>query len=131
MKDEEPELQQKLSAIQDYTNVSGIPKESLMKMAKLGVAIDRWVREKNLSATAIQCWTALEEFYGVVPCTLMSMMSNNLLPSACETDIAGLLGMYVLQAASGTPAALLDWNNNFHSEPEKGVVLHSSNLPKD
>ena len=130
MKDAEPEVQDKLTAIGAYTNVRGIPTESLMKMAKLGVAIDRWVRDKQLSATAIQCWTALEEFYGVVPCTLMSMMSNSLLPSACETDIAGLLGMYVLQAASGQPAALLDWNNNFGGEPNKGVVFHCSNLPK-
>ena len=130
MKDVEPEVQDKLTAIGAYTNVRGIPTESLMKMAKLGVAIDRWVRDKQLSATAIQCWTALEEFYGVVPCTLMSMMSNSLLPSACETDIAGLVGMYVLQAASGQPAALLDWNNNFSGEPNKGVVFHCSNLPK-
>jgi L-fucose isomerase-like protein len=131
MKDDDTDLQQKLRTIQGYTNVRGVPPESLMKMAKLGVAIDRWMRDKQLSATAIQCWTALEEFYGVVPCTLMSMMSNNLLPSACETDIAGLLGMYVLQAASDKPAALLDWNNNFGRDPNKGVVFHCSNLPKD
>src|SRR6266404_454435 len=130
MKDDEKEVTDKLAAIQGYTNVKGIPKESLMKMAKLGVAIDRWVRDQRLSATAIQCWTALEEFYGVVPCTLMSMMSNNLLPSACETDTAGLVGMYILQAASGQPAALLDWNNNFDGDPNKGVVFHCSNLPK-
>ncbi len=130
LKDDAPEVQEKLSAIIGYTNVSGIPKVSLLKMAKLGVAIDRWVRDQRLSATAIQCWTALEEFYGVVPCTLMSMMSNNLLPSACETDIAGLVGMYILQAASGKPAALLDWNNNFDGDPNKGVVFHCSNLPK-
>jgi len=67
MKDDDPELQVKLSAIQGYTNVRGIPPESLMKMAKLGVAIDRWVKDKQLSATAIQCWTALEEFYGWFP----------------------------------------------------------------
>jgi L-fucose isomerase-like protein len=130
MKDTDAEVQTKLSSIGGYTNIKGIPPESLMKMAKLGVAIDRWMADKRLSATAIQCWTALEEFYGVVPCTLMSMMSNNLLPSACETDIAGLLGMYVLQAASGQPAALLDWNNNFGTDPNKGVVFHCSNLPK-
>jgi L-fucose isomerase-like protein len=99
-------------------------------MAKLGVAIDRWMKDLQLSATAIQCWTALEEFYGIVPCTLMSMMSNNMLPSACETDIVGLLGMYILQAASGQPAALLDWNNNFGGDVNKGVVFHCSNLPK-
>ena len=131
MNDDDRELQQKLASIQGYTSVRGIPPESLMKMAKLGVAIDRWMRDKQLTATAIQCWTALEEFYGVVPCTLMSMMSNNLLPSACETDIAGLLGMYILQCASGKPAALLDWNNNFGRDLNKGVVFHCSNLPKD
>jgi L-fucose isomerase-like protein len=130
LKEDDTELQAKLSAIKGYTNVTGIPKESLMRMAKLGVAIDRWVRDKQLSATAIQCWTALEEFYGVVPCTLMSMMSNNLMPSACETDVAGLVGMFLLQAASGQPAALLDWNNNFNGDPNKGVVFHCSNLPK-
>ena len=65
-----------------------------------------------------------------MPCTIMSMMSESLLPSACETDIAGLLGMYVLQAASGQPAALLDWNNNYGEDPNKGVVFHCSNLPK-
>jgi L-fucose isomerase-like protein len=120
----------KLEAIQAYTGVKSIPTLSLMKMAKLGVVIDRWMKDQALSATAIQCWTALEEFYGVVPCTLMSMMSESLLPSACETDIAGLVGMHVLQAASGSPAALLDWNNNYGDDPDKGVVFHCSNLPK-
>ena len=130
MPDQEPAVKAKLAAIGAYTGVQGIPTLSLTKMAKLGVAIDRWMQEKALTATAIQCWTALEEFYGVVPCTLMSMMSESLLPSACETDIAGLLGMYVLQAASEQPAALLDWNNNFGEHPDKGVVFHCSNLPK-
>ncbi len=130
MADEDRAVNEKLAEIQNYTNVRGIPKSSLVKMAKLGVGIDRWVKDLQLSATAIQCWTALEEFYGVVPCTLMSMMSNNMLPSACETDIVGLLGMYVLQAASGKPAALLDWNNNFGGDRNKGVVFHCSNLPK-
>jgi L-fucose isomerase-like protein len=128
--DQDPQVQAKLAAISAYTTVTGIPMESLLKMAKLGVVVDRWVRDNRLAATAIQCWTALEEFYGVVPCTLMSMMSNALLPSACETDIAGLLGMYILQSASGQPAALLDWNNNFGTDPNKGVVFHCSNLPK-
>ena len=130
MADAVPEVKAKLDAIGDYTGVKGIPTLSLMKMAKLGVALDRFMRDKQLSATAIQCWTALEEFYGVVPCTLMSMMSEGLLPSACETDIAGLLGMYVLQSASEQPSALLDWNNNFGEELNKGVVFHCSNLPR-
>ncbi|OPZ10577.1 MAG: hypothetical protein BWZ10_02349 [candidate division BRC1 bacterium ADurb.BinA364] len=120
-----------MEAIKAYTNIAGIPADSLIRMAKLGVAIDKWMADNDLSATAIQCWTALEEFYGVVPCTLMSMMSNSLVPSACEVDLGGLIGMFALQEASGKPSALLDWNNNYGAEPNKGVVFHCSNLPKD
>jgi L-fucose isomerase-like protein len=131
MQDSDSEVKAKLAAIQAYTNAGGIPQLSLVKMAKLGCGIDRFVKERALNATAIQCWTSLEEFYGVVPCTLMSMMSNSLMPSACETDITGLVGMYALQLASGKPAALLDWNNNYGKDPNKGVLFHCSNLPKD
>ncbi len=100
-------------------------------MAKFGVVIDDWMAENELDASAIQCWTSMEEFYGVVPCTLMSMMSNDLVPSACETDIAGVVGMYAMALASGKPSALVDWNNNYGDDPDKGVVFHCSNLPKD
>jgi L-fucose isomerase-like protein len=65
-----------------------------------------------------------------VPCTIMSMMSNNLLPSACETDMVGMIGMYALQLASETPSAIVDWNNNFGDDPDKSVIFHCSNLPK-
>ena len=78
----------------------------------------------------MQCWTSLEEFFGVVPCTVMSMMSNELMSSACEVDICGVIGMHALRLASGTPSALLDWNNNYGDDPDKAVCFHCSNLPK-
>ena len=130
MGDDDAPVRDKLEAMRSYTRVDNIPKESLIKMAKLGVAIDDFMEAQGLAATAIQCWTSMEEFYGVVPCTAMSMMSNNLMASACESDIAGTISMYVLQQASTLPAALLDWNNNYGDDPDKGVVFHCSNLPK-
>jgi L-fucose isomerase-like protein len=130
MGDDDTIVREKIDTIRSYTSVKGVPSQSLLKLAKLGVAIDRWAEAKHLSATSIQCWTALQEFFGVVPCTLMSMMSESLMPSACETDIAGVVGMYILQSASNKPAALLDWNNNYGTDPDKGVVFHCSNLPK-
>lgn len=124
------EVQAKLKKIREYTETAGIPEPSLDKMARLGTVIDQWCLENELSATAIQCWTALEEFYGIVPCTLMSMLSDSLAASACETDVAGTVSMVALNLASGTPAALLDWNNNYGDDPNKAVVFHCSNLPK-
>jgi L-fucose isomerase-like protein len=100
-------------------------------MAKFGVVLDNLMADNLLDATAIQCWTSMEEYFGVVPCTLMSMSSNKLNPSACETDIVGALAMLAMQLASGRPSALVDWNNNYGDDPDKGVVFHCSNLPKD
>src|ERR1043165_9775672 len=59
----------------------------------------------------------------------MSMMSENLMSSACEVDICGVVGMHALQLASQTPSALLDWNNNYGEDPDKAVCFHCSNLP--
>lgn len=130
MGDDDGPVKEKIEEMRAYTRVDGIPKDSLLKMAKLGVAIDDFMKSHGLAATAIQCWTSIEEFYGVVPCTAMSMMSDNLMASACEADIAGTLSMYALQQASRVPSALLDWNNNYGEDENKGVVFHCSNLPR-
>ncbi|MHC4719200.1 MAG: L-fucose/L-arabinose isomerase family protein [Planctomycetota bacterium] len=128
--DNDRRVKNKLNAIKKYVATKSIPDEALLKIAKFGFVVDQWIRENEIDGTAIQCWTALEEFFGIVPCTLMSMMSEALLPSACEVDVTGLLGMYILQLASGTPSALLDWNNNYGNDPNKCIVFHCSNLPK-
>jgi L-fucose isomerase-like protein len=129
LSDNDRGVKNKLNAIKRYTRTESIPADALLKMAKFGQTIDRWVKENEIDGTAIQCWTALEEFFGIVPCTLMSMMSESLLPSACEVDITGLLGMYILQLASGTPSAILDWNNNYADDPDKCILFHCSNVP--
>ncbi len=121
----------KRGAIERYANTRGIPELALLKMSKLGAVIDEWTAAHQLDATAIQCWTSMEEYFGVVPCTIMSMASNSLTPSACETDVAGVSAMLALALASGKPSALVDWNNNYGDDPDKGVVFHCSNLPKD
>jgi L-fucose isomerase-like protein len=130
LKDDDPKLKAKLAGINAYVSTQGIPPASLLKMGKFGVVVDDWMAANELAGTSVQCWTAMEEFFGAVPCTLMSMMSNNLLPSACETDMVGMIGMYALQLASGSPSAIVDWNNNYGDDPEKCVIFHCSNLPK-
>ncbi len=76
MKDDDPAGQAKLKAIQAYVATEDVPAASLMKMAKLGAVVDGWMSETDIAISAVQCWTSLEEYFGVVPCTVMSMMSN-------------------------------------------------------
>jgi L-fucose isomerase-like protein len=130
MADQDSAAQAKLSQIKRYVSTDRVPAEALLKMAKLGAVVDGWMEETDVSISAVQCWTSIEEYFGVVPCTVMSMMSENLMSSACEVDICGVVGMHALQLASQTPSALLDWNNNYGDDPDKAVCFHCSNLPK-
>ncbi len=130
LKDSDKIVKDKLTSIRKYVSTKNVPNHALLRMAKFASCVEGWVKDLNLAGTAIQCWTSMEEFFGVVPCAIMSMMSQNLLPSACEVDVTGLLAMYVLQLASGKPSAILDWNNNFGNNPDKCVLFHCSNLPK-
>jgi len=128
--DADTKVKAQIDAIKSYVSTEGIPAEALAKMAKLGVVVADWMKDNDLQVSAVQCWTSMEEYFGVVPCTVMSMMSNNLMSSACEVDVPGVLAMHALRLASETPSALLDWNNNYGTDPNKAVCFHCSNLPK-
>ncbi len=119
-----------IERIKQYAAYEAVPAASLTKIAKLAAVIRGWMADNGVTATAIQCWESLQMNYGVNVCTLMSMMSDELMPSACETDIAGTVSMYALTLASGKPAALVDWNNNYDDDPDKCIYFHCGNWAK-
>ena len=124
-------VKEKLERIREYGNIPArIPDASVVRQAKLSVIIDDWMAENQCVASAIQCWSSIEDNYGCATCLTMSMMGEKLMPSACEMDITGALSMYTLALASGTSPGLLDWNNNYGAESNKCVNTHCSNFPK-
>ena len=125
-----PSVVSKLKEIQGYAPAPGVPSDKLVQMAKMGVTLTEWMDVNHLDATAIQCWTSVQENYGCNVCTLMSMMSEKFMPSACEVDVTGVLTMYAMQLAGGTPAALVDWNNNYADDDNKCVLFHCGNWAK-
>lgn len=123
-------VKEKLEKIHAYTNTGLTPNDRLVQIAKLDVALADFMAANSLDATAIQCWTSLQQNYGCNVCTSMSMMSENMLPSACEVDVTGTLSMYAMQLASGSPSALVDWNNNYADDDTKCVLFHCGNWAK-
>lgn len=119
-----------LEKIHNYAPSGATPSEALIQIAKLDVVLNEFVKDNSLDATAIQCWTSLQQNYGCNVCTSMSIMSENMLPSACEVDVTGTLTMYAMQLASGSPSALVDWNNNYASDANKCVLFHCGNWAK-
>jgi L-fucose isomerase-like protein len=129
--DNDVRLKGRIEQIHAYTDTSAVPPEALARMAKFALVLEDWMDSLGIAATAIQCWSSLQKNFGVNVCTIMSMMSQRMMPSACEVDIAGVISMYAIQLASGRPSALVDWNNNYGKDPEKCVLFHCGNWAQE
>lgn len=127
---DDAKVKTKIASITDYAPSKEVPADKLAQMSKLAVVLDDFMQAYDLDSTAIQCWTSLQQNYGCNVCTCMSMMSEALMPSACEVDITGALSMHALSLASQVPSALVDWNNNYGGDDDKCVLFHCGNWPK-
>ncbi len=129
--DDAPELLEKMQRIEAYGTIPAyIKRAQILTQAKWTLAVNRWIDENECDASAIQCWRSLQDNFGCATCVTMSMMGEELMPSACEVDVVGAISMYALTLASGAPAAILDWNNNYAHEKDMCVCTHCGNYPK-
>ena len=120
----------KIAEFEEYGNMNEqATAEQIDHQARLSIAIEAYVDENECTASAVQCWDAVETDYGVATCLPMSMMGMRGKPSACEMDVMGALSMQALLLAGGTPPMLQDWNNNYGNEQDKCINVHCSNFP--
>lgn len=126
--DNDIRVDEKRLLLLDNADASTIPADKLVTMAKLFVVISEWVSANDIDTTAIQCWTSLQENLGINVCSIMSVMSGQLMPSACEVDVMGALSMYALASSNLSPASIADWNNNFGDDRDKCVLFHCGNF---
>ena len=119
-----------MEEIAAYAKIPAAHTDKVIRMARFSAAVEDWLAANECDAAAIQCWDSLEMNYGCAACTTMSMLSEKLIPCACETVIAGAVSMYALALAAGKHSTLLDWNNNFAEDRNKCVCTHCGNAPK-
>jgi len=128
--DDEPELQSIVKDIGAYADTSAVTETAVRKSAKLELLLKRWRQEHAIDAFAIQCWTAVQEQFGVCTCAAMSRLAEQGIPCACEADVLGTLSMHAAMLASGTPAMLADWNNLHNEDDELVNLWHCGAFPK-
>ncbi|MFH1537535.1 MAG: hypothetical protein ABIH66_01155, partial [bacterium] len=77
-----------------------------------------------------QCWTSMQEDYGISACAVMARLNQTLgIPTACEVDIHGTLSMHLLSLAAGGPAVLMDWNNRHYKLKNVFSTWHCGVFP--
>jgi L-fucose isomerase-like protein len=119
----------KIAFMQSYANIASGPAASVEKLAKLAVVLDQVIEQYALDALALRCWDELNTQLGIAGCVLLGMLNERLVPAACEVDVCSAIAMQALRLASDTPAACLDWNNNYYDEDDKCILFHCGPVP--
>ena len=118
------DCRQRAERFRAYADFSGGSTRQFEALVKISVALDRLVDEAGLDAIALRCWEDLQRSLGIAPCVVLGEHNDRAGPAACEGDVGNAVAMLALRAASGLPAACLDWNNNYADDPEKCVLFH-------
>ena len=121
----------KMAVLRDYTSWEGIPDAALENITRLGVVLDELIAENQMDAIAIRCWLELQQQLGISPCVLLGLLNNTGTIAACEVDIYNAVVMAALSFASGRPATVLDWNNNYGEEDDKCILFHCGPVARE
>ncbi len=98
--------------------------EVLRTVAALKHAMKTLAAQYRCSAIAIQCWDALQQELGVMPCAANALLNEEGLPVVCETDIHGAVTALLAEAAAmGEKRSFFaDWTVR-HPDNENGELL--------
>jgi L-fucose isomerase-like protein len=124
-----PEVDAIVADIKAHTDTSLVHEANLRKIASLEQFLKNLVDEWDLDALGIQCWTLIQEVWGISACLAMSRMTMHGVPTACEVDLHGALTMHLLRLASGVTPWLGDWNNQVVSAPNTVNFWHCGVFP--
>ena len=124
MPDDAPAAAAKAARLREYSDCGGVPAANLLTLAKIGVAIDDYIKSYRLDCLTLRCWNELETILRVCPCVLLSELNDRGIAASCEIDMCSAISMYAMRLASEAPAAVLDWNNNYGDDPDKVVLFH-------
>ena len=76
--------------------------QTFSRVTRVYLALKQLAAERKYDALAVQCWSRIQELYGIVPCMAYSWLgSDDNLAVSCEGDIQGALSMLLLNELSG------------------------------
>ena len=80
-----------------------IPLKNRLDHARLYKAYTEYIMNNGIGALASRCWPDFFTEFGTPVCTVLSMLNDDKIPSACECDVYGALSMWIGMQLSGSP----------------------------
>lgn len=117
--------------IKSACDCTRVKEETVIKSAKLEIALLSIANRENLSCMGLQCWTAMQNVIGISPCLAMGRVIEQGIPVSCEVDIHGALTMLVQYKASLEKIYphFIDWTIKHQEEENVFLSFHCGNAP--
>lgn len=131
LKADSPELQKIIREMKKETDLSALKPQAVRNIAGLQYALKQFVEERGISAIGVQCWTAIQEVYGISACYALGRLNDQGIITACEVDIYGALTMLVQYLASleTMPPHFIDWTIQNQKKEDVFLAWHCGNAP--
>lgn len=118
----------------DYVHETMIIKVTdaqLETVAALKVAMSDLASKYGCKAVAIQCWNALQDELGIMPCAANALLNDEGIPVVCETDIHGAITALLVEAAGmdKTRSFFADWTIRHPDIPNGELLQHCGPWP--
>ncbi len=139
-----PEMMQKMEEVkkansEDYQQTisfitslaSCVKPEEIQKVAALKVAMKELALQYHCRAVAIQCWTSLQDVANIMPCLANSLLTDEGIPTVCETDIHGAITAVMMQAVhlGAEPPFFADVTVRHPENDNAELLWHCGNFP--
>jgi L-fucose isomerase-like protein len=130
IKEENENIKRTLDFVKEHTKVC-ISNAQLETIGALKLAMQNLATKYNCNAAAIQCWNALQDELGIMPCAANSMLTDEGLPVVCETDIHGAISSLMISAATmnTTPPLFCDWTVRHPTNENAELLQHCGSWP--
>lgn len=108
-----------------------ISEEELKRVAALKATIQGWADREQLSAIGVQCWHAIQKAIQTQACFVDADLTDDGLPTVCETDIHGAVTSILLQASKfgQTPVFFADLTIRHPENPNAELLWHCGTFP--
>ena len=131
MKADRAEVETKKEYLKSYSDFSIVPANKLDTLARTAVAIDDMIEIYELDSISLRCWEEMQSELGIAPCVILGALNNCGIAASCEMDLCNAVAMRALSLASESPAACLDWNNNYGDDSNKCILFHCGPIARD
>lgn len=124
------EAKEELDLLHDKTVIK-ISELKVETVAALAHAMKNLIDKYGCQAGAIQCWTALQDELGIMPCAANSILNDMGIPIVCETDIHGAITALITEAAvmNRSRSFFADWTVRHPDNPNGELLQHCGPWP--